>query len=462
MSRFEEVFSACRDRRVAVLGMGISNRPLIRLLMAAGARLTVRDKQPREKLDPTLCAELVLHGATFRCGEDYLEDIDEDVVFRSPGIMASHPALAAARARGAQITSEMELFFETCPCPIIGITGSDGKSTTTTLIAEMLRAAGHTVHLGGNIGHPLLADVPDIAPADFAVVELSSFQLMSMTVSPAVSVITNITPNHLDKHKDMAEYVTAKQEIFRHQGSGGLVVLNADNTVTSACAALAPGRVRLFSRAGASGANVVIREGIITLSEEDRTVPLIPVDEILLPGTHNVENYMAAAAAVAELVTPEAMRQVAKNFGGVPHRLELVAELDGVRYYNSSIDSSPTRTAAALSCFDKPVIVLAGGADKGIPLEPLGPLFREKAKACILVGHTAERIRAAVTDSPEYDEEKLPVRIENNMEDAVASARSLAVPGDIVILSPGCTSFDLYSNFEERGERFRSAVRAMM
>ena len=461
MSRFEEVFSAYQGRRIAVLGMGISNRPLIRLLMAAGARLTVRDKQPREKLDPTLCAELVLHGAAFRCGEDYLEEIDEDIVFRSPGIMASHPALEAARTRGAQITSEMELFFETCPCPIIGITGSDGKSTTTTLVAEMLHAAGHTVHLGGNIGRPLLSDVPDIAPTDFAVVELSSFQLMSMTVSPAVSVITNITPNHLDKHKDMAEYVTAKQEIFCHQTADGLVVLNADNAVTAGCAAIAPGRVRLFSRTGADAA-VVIREGVITLCEGNGGIPLIPVDEILLPGTHNVENYMAAAAAVAEFVTPEAMRQVAKNFGGVPHRLELVAELDGVRYYNSSIDSSPTRTAAALSCFDKPVIVLAGGADKGIPLEPLGPLFREKAKACILVGHTAERIRAAVTNSPEYDEDKLPVRIENNMEDAVAAARSLAVPGDIVILSPGCTSFDLYSNFEERGERFRSAVRAML
>ena len=461
MSRFEDVFSAYQDRRIAVLGMGISNRPLIRLLMAAGARLTVRDKQPREKLDPTLCAELVLHGATFRCGEDYLEEIDEEIVFRSPGIMASHPALEAARARGAQITSEMELFFETCPCPIIGITGSDGKSTTTTLVAEMLRAAGHTVHLGGNIGRPLLSDVPNIAPADFAVVELSSFQLMSMTVSPAVSVITNITPNHLDKHKDMAEYVTAKQEIFRHQTAGGLVVLNADNAITAGCAAIAPGRVRLFSRTGTDAA-VVLREGVITLCEDDTETPLIPADEILLPGTHNIENYMAAAAAVAEFVPPEAMRQVAKNFGGVPHRLELVAELQGVRYYNSSIDSSPTRTAAALSCFDKPVIVLAGGADKGIPLEPLGPLFREKAKACILVGHTAERIRAAVTGSPEYDEEKLPVRIENNMEEAVAAARALAVPGDIVILSPGCTSFDLYSNFEERGERFRSAVRAML
>ncbi|MBR3692151.1 MAG: UDP-N-acetylmuramoyl-L-alanine--D-glutamate ligase [Clostridia bacterium] len=462
MSRFDEELSALSGRRVAVLGMGISNRPLLHLLMRAGARITVRDKQSREKLDPTLCAELVLSGAAFRCGEDYLEDLCEEVIFRSPGIMASHPALRAAAEGGARITSEMELFFETCPCPIIGITGSDGKSTTTTLVAEMLRAAGHRVHLGGNIGHPLLSDVPDIAPTDFAVVELSSFQLMSMTRSPAVSIITNITPNHLDKHRDMAEYVEAKREIFRHQDSSGLVVLNADNDLTAASALLAPGRVRLFSRGGNTSVGVILRDSVITLCEGEKELPLISTADILLPGLHNVENYMAAAAAVAEFVPPEAMRRVAKSFAGVPHRLELVAEIDGVRYYNSSIDSSPTRTAAALSCFDRPVIVLAGGADKGIPLEPLGPLFREKAKGCILVGHTAERIRNAVCNSPDYDADRLPVRIEENMEAAVAAARSLAVPGDIVILSPGCTSFDLYANFEERGERFRAAVRAML
>ncbi len=460
MTEFDKVFAGMKGRRVAVLGMGISNRPLLRLLLTAGARLTVCDRQPREKLDAGLCAELALRGAELKCGENYLDGLDQEIIFRSPGIMSSHPALADAAARGCRITSEMELFFDTCPCPIIGITGSDGKSTTTTLIYEMLKKEGKRVRLGGNIGRPLLSDVPQIHPDDYAVAELSSFQLMSMKKSPAVGVITNITPNHLDKHKDMQEYVDAKENIWRWQKPGDRIVLNLDNPITEEMIARAGERAVPFSRSRDIDRGVVIRDGVITLCG-DTPRPLIPVADILLPGLHNVENYMAAAAAVAPVVSPESMRSVAKEFAGVPHRLELVRVLDGVKYYNSSIDSSPTRTAAALSCFDQKVIVLAGGADKGIPLEPLGELFNQKAKACILVGKTAETIRAAVESCPGYRAEELSVFVLQNMEEAVEKAHAIAVSGDIVILSPGCTSFDLYHNFEERGERFRSAVRAL-
>lgn len=458
---FAQALKGLSGRSVAVLGMGISNRPLLRLLAEAGARITLRDRQSREKLDPALCTQLALHGARFICGEDYLDGLCEEVIFRSPGIMSSHPALVEAARRGSTVTSEMELFFEVCPCPIIGITGSDGKSTTTTLICEMLRAEGYNAHLGGNIGRPLLSDVPEMGEKDVAVVELSSFQLMSMKRSPHVAVITNITPNHLDKHRDMEEYVQAKKQIFLHQNAADTLVLNADCPVSAPFAAQAPGRVLTFSRRHDVPCGTFLYDGLLSLREGEDTSPLFAARDIILPGHHNLENYLAAAAAVSALVSAGSMEKVARRFTGVPHRLELVRTHRGVRYYNSSIDSSPTRTAAALSCFEQPVIVIAGGADKGIPLEPLGPLFVKHARAAILVGHTAERIRDAVLAAPGYQPDRLPVRICQSMEQAVAAAAELAVSGDTVILSPGCTSFDMYLNFEERGERFRSAVRAL-
>ena len=378
MDAFEAYFTSLKDQKIAVLGLGVSNRPLVRLLLEFGCRVTGCDRTPREKLDAEVL-ELEKLGAKLSLGDGYLDGVEANVLFRTPGMHPGNPAIQALRDRGAKVTSEMEVFFEVCPCTLIAVTGSDGKTTTTTLVSEMLKASGKTVWLGGNIGTPLLPLCRQMKKEDFAVVELSSFQLMDMERSPQRAVITNLAPNHLDIHKDMQEYVDAKKNIFRFQSADGMLVLNADNAITAGFRG--NGETRFFSRRERT--NCVWEENGVIYRRGEK---LLESREILIPGTHNIENYLAAIALVEGLATDDAVRQVARNFGGVEHRIELVREKDGVRFYNDSIASSPSRTIAGLRSFPEKVILIAGGYDKHIPYDVLGPEICAHVKTLFVNG----------------------------------------------------------------------------
>ena len=448
ISAFDKYFTSLKDKKIAVLGLGVSNRPLVRLLLEFGCDVVGCDRTPREKLDAEVL-ELEAMGCKLHVGDDYLEGVEADVLFRTPGMHPGNPAIQALAAKGAQVTSEMEVFFEVCPCTLLAVTGSDGKTTTTTLVSEMLKAAGKTVWLGGNIGTPLLPLVRQMKPEDFAVVELSSFQLMDMTRSPSRAIITNLAPNHLDVHKDMEEYVDAKKNIFRYQDGNGLLILNADNAITAAFRG--NGETRFFSRQGQG--HVCLKNGVITRGSEE----VLKVSDILIPGVHNIENYMAAIAMVEGLVDDDTIRHVAKNFGGVEHRIELVRIKDGVRFYNDSIASSPSRTIAGLRSFSEKVILIAGGYDKHIPYDVLGPEICAHVKKLFLCGATAPQIRKAVEDCGG----ELEITDCGKFEAAVRAAAAAAAEGDIVLMSPASASFDEFKNFMIRGECFKNIVREL-
>ncbi len=443
--------SNLKNKSIAVIGIGVSNLPLIRLLAKEGCDVSACDKRDENALGD-IFTELSAKGVKFKLGEDYLEGLNFDVIFRTPGLHPMH--LDKAKAAGAYITSEMEAFFALCPCPIIAITGSDGKTTTSTLISELLKAEGYTVHLGGNIGQPLLCDVDEMKAEDMVVLELSSFQLHSMACRPDVAVITNISPNHLDVHPDYEDYQFAKKSIFLRQEAGDRLVLNLDNELTAACAAEAKADVSFFSRQKDVEKGCCIRNEAIYLNGEH----IVDKSDILIPGEHNVENYMAAIAATQGYVSPDSIRRVARTFGGVEHRIELVRTLRGVRYYNDSIASSPTRTVAGLKSFKQKVILIAGGYDKQIGFEPLAEEAVKSVKALYLCGHTAEKIKAAVEAHTGYDADTLPIIIMEDFTETVLAASASAEEGDVVILSPACASFDKFKNFAERGKRFKEII----
>ena len=453
--KFEEYLNTLQQKTVAVIGIGVSNRPLIELLLDRGVAVTACDRQERAALG-TYADTLEARGARLRLGADYLEGLTEDVIFRTPGMRPDLPQLTAAVARGSVLTSEMEVFFEVCPCPKIAVTGSDGKTTTTTIIAELLKRAGRTVHLGGNIGHPLLAETGSMAPEDLAVLELSSFQLMTMTQSPHIAVITNLAPNHLDVHKDFQEYIDAKKNIFTHQTAQDIAVFNADNPYTAEEAGRAVGRARLFSRKQELEDGVFLRGGAIIARSGGQEREVMQVSDIRLPGVHNVENYLAAIAAVDGLVPDEVIRDFAQEFGGVEHRIELIRTRKGVRWYNDSIASSPSRTIAGLNSFPEKVILIAGGKDKGIPYDALGPVVNDHVKLLLLCGATAGVIRRAVEQADNYN--GLEILDVADYREAVSIADSRSAEGDVVILSPASTSFDRFKNFMERGKTFKAIV----
>lgn len=487
-----EIIRRIRNGRVAVCGVGISNLPLIDFLIKLGGNteITARDKKSREQIGE-VADRLEKLGVCLILGERYLDNINEDVIFRTPGIRPDIPQFSDALARGAILTSEMELFLELTPATVIGITGSDGKTTTTALTHKMLeeqcRADTDTeggkgvcldgycegeraarVYIGGNFGWPLLPLVGEMTERDYAVVELSSFQLSTMKRSPRISAITNITPNHLDWHRNMDEYRDAKKNICSHSGAARLTV-NAENEATNRIGVESPLEVTFFSSrrcgfdnivpAGKAGARAVFeRDGMIVISDGTDEEPVIRVSDILLPGRHNVENYMTAIANVYGYVSRGVIEKVAKTFPGVEHRLEFVRELDGVKYYNGSIDSSPTRTAAAISALPVKPVVICGGYDKKIPFAPLADALIEGAAAVVLTGATAEKILSSLTENPGFDPAILPVVRESDFEAAISAARGLAAPGGIVLLSPACASFDRFKNFMERGELFKRVV----
>ena len=450
LSALDQYFAAIADKTIAVLGLGVSNRPLVRMLLEAGCDVTGCDRTEREKLDEEVL-ELERQGCCLRLGEGYLDGLTADLVFRTPGMHPENPALVALRKNGAEVTSEMEIFFECCPCTVLAVTGSDGKTTTTTLISEMLKAAGKKVWLGGNIGTPLLPRCREMKPEDFAVVELSSFQLMDMKRSPHIAVITNLAPNHLDVHKDMAEYIWAKENIFRFQNDADVLILNADNEITAGFSG--NGITKFFSRRGQTNGvweagGRIYRNGAVLMEKSD----------ILLPGEHNVENYMAAVLAVEGLVEDEIIRQVAKTFGGVEHRIELVRVKDGVRFYNDSIASSPTRTIAGLRSFPEKVLLIAGGYDKHIPYDVLGPEICAHVKKLFVNGATAQLIREAVEQSPQYQPGCPEIVDCGDFETAVHAAAAAAQDVDVVLMSPASAAFDQFKNFMVRGNYFKKLI----
>lgn len=453
MNKLDEFKYNVAGKNITVIGIGISNLPLIKYLVSLGANVTACDRRSAEDLGENY-TELEKLGVKFNLGDGYLNNLSGDIIFKTPGMRYDVPELLKAKENGSIVTSEMEVFFEVCPSHIIAVTGSDGKTTTTTLIHKMMTDAGYKTWLGGNIGNPLLTDTEKMKENDWVILELSSFQLHTMRKSPEIAVITNISPNHLDMHKDYKEYIDAKKNIMLYQNEGDTLIVNADNQVTADIGKSANGAVKYFSRNGMADVYLdgnIIKRGI---------VEILNIKDIKIPGMHNVENYMAAIAAVSGLVSKEVIVNVAKTFGGVEHRIELVRTLDGVKYYNSSIDSSPNRTINTLRVFPNKVIMIAGGKDKGIPYDEIGPALAEHVKVLILIGATSDKIQEALDAeiNKTGNGKDIEVIRATSYEDAVNTARSKAHDGDVVLLSPASTSFDMFRNFEERGNLFKKIV----
>lgn len=477
----DKILERIRSGYCAVLGAGISNLPLIECLYSQGADVCVRDRKPAE--EHTKFHFIKSHCSAFISGEEYLSGLDsftppeKTVIFRSPGLRHDIREIASTVNKGAILTSEMELFFRLTKANIIAITGSDGKTTTTTLIGKLLEAESPSgkVYIGGNIGKPLLPENGRMSSKDYAVVELSSFQLQTMNISADTAVITNITPNHLNWHKDMDEYIEAKYNIFKGNGCNHLVVC-ADNGPALRAAYLARQEksninLTLFSLksndylsvvpselCSSDTAAIYERDGELIHCKNGQETHIIKSADIKLPGRHNVLNYMAAIAATWGMVDLKTVKKLATEFAGVEHRIELVREKDGVKYYNSSIDSTPTRTAAALSSFSQKLIVICGGRNKNLSFDPLAKILCKRAKAVVLTGESADEIMESINNCTDCERKDLRIEICKDFEDAIVMAKDIAESGDIVILSPACTSFDRFDNFEERGNLFKKIV----
>ncbi len=445
------------SKKIAICGIGISNTPLILDFVKKGARVIACDRRNKEQIGE-LCKTLEDAGVELHLGERYLENLEVDIIFRTPGMNFNLNELEQARKRGIAVTSEMEVFFDLCPATIFAVTGSDGKTTTTTLIAKMLEKEGKTVHIGGNIGKPLLPQIENIKPEDFVVAELSSFQLISMRKSPDIAVVTNVAPNHLDVHKDMDEYVEAKKNVLMHQNAFSRTVLNRDNEITAGFAKYVRGQSLGFSmeRPVKNGAWLA-NDGTIHMSYRGIDVPIMHRNDITVIGDHNVANYLAAISAVWGYVGSDTIKAVAKEFAGVEHRIEFVREINGVKYYNDSIASSPTRTIAGLKAFKQPIILIAGGYDKHIPFEPMAEEVIKKVKTLYLTGPSAPMIEKAITNNVYYKGSPEIIHVAD-IKEAVVEANKKAVSGDVVTLSPACASFDAFPNFAARGVYFKEAV----
>ena len=461
MLPIEQLQNLIQGKKVAFIGAGVSHKRCIEQFVELGAQVTLCDQKKSLEDFGAYADTLRRLHVSLSLGEHYTDGFaGQDIIMRTPGYEYYKPELQAALQAGTKVTSEVELFFELCPCEIVAVTGSDGKTTTTTLISKMFEAAGRKVFLGGNIGAALLPQLADVTPEAVAVVELSSFQLISMRVSPKVAVVTNVTPNHLDHHKDMQEYIDAKRNILLWQVPPCRAVLGFENEISRGMQKDCKGEQVWFTRLHDTDKGAFLRESDDTLcyAENGVVTPILPRAEVKLRGLHNVENLLAAIAAVWGRVPVEAMRQVGSTFTGVEHRIEPVRTLDGVTYYNDSIASSPTRTIAGLRSFNQKIILIAGGYDKKIPYEPLAPEILAHVKTLVLMGATGPRIEAAVRGCAGFDESALTILHADSMQHAVELARGAARPGDVVSLSPASASFDLYPNFEVRGRDYKNIV----
>ena len=470
-----------KNKKVAFLGIARTNTPVIKLLLEYRNKYNIEilalDSVKNSK--DAFIRDLISQGIECRLGDNYLEKLDMDIIFRTPGIYYGSKELEKAKNKNIEITSEIEEFIKLHPCKILAITGSDGKTTTTTLISKILMEEGHTVHLGGNIGNPLLQKIKDINDTDIAVIELSSFQLISMKKSPDIAILTNISPNHLDVHKSMDEYVKAKENILRYQRKESLAVLNSETEKKYKLSKICNGKVLFFENRDKINVQKgnkcdyeyknfkFIKDGAVKENDNIYFIKdeikdfIIERKDVKLKGDHNVENVLAAICAIYNLVSKDSIVKVLKEFAGVSHRLEFVAKKEGVTYINDSIATTPTRTIkGALSVFNKKIILIAGGYDKNLSFDQLGEKITKSVKILILLGDTAKKIfmstksaiiKNKLIDCPE-------IIFANDLESAVNIAKSHATNGDRVVFSPACASFDLYKNFEERGEHFKKLV----
>jgi UDP-N-acetylmuramoylalanine--D-glutamate ligase len=454
---FKDFKKFIAGKKVGVVGIGVSNIPLVNFLLDLGAIVTGFDRKTKEELGE-VATDFDNKGVKLELGERYLDNLNGfDVVFKTPSMRIDSESLVNVKKEGTYITSEMEEFVRYTKGKVYGITGSDGKTTTTTIISKLLVEQGYKTWVGGNIGTPLFSQIENINEDDRVVLELSSFQLMTMTEEIDVAICTNLAPNHLDMHKDMQEYIDAKKNIFLYQNSDGLLILNRENEIAYQFKNEAKGIVNEFSSKREIMHGAYYKDGALYLGGKE----VCKKEDIIIKGMHNVENYLAAFVATKDDVSLEIMKKVAETFAGVEHRCELVREVDGVKYYNDSIASSPTRTLAGLKAFDEKVIVIAGGYDKHIPFEPLAYEGYPYIKELILVGATKDKIKNVFDKLEEEKGIAVNIQMAKTLEEAVNIAKVVAKAGDIVTLSPACASFDMYPNFMVRGNKFKDIVNGL-
>lgn len=449
------------NKKMAIIGLGTSNIPLIEYFINTKSIVSVFDNREIEKLDEKVVELIKKYNLKYYLGEGNLKHlVGFDYIFRSPSCRPDTPEIVEAVRNGAILTSEIEKVLELTPSTVIGITGSDGKTTTTTLTYELLKNNGYKCFLGGNIGTPLFTQIKDMRPEDYVVLELSSFQLMDMKISPKIAIVTNITPNHLNVHKDYQEYIDSKKNIFLHQKEGDLLIINYDNEITKDFIKDAKGKVIYFSH------KEVLNNGFC-FDESDKTIKLcdngirkhlVKQKNMKLRGEHNCENACAAIAATYELISEESMINTIENFGGVEHRLEFIREINGVKWFNDSIGTSPTRTIAGLNSFDEKIVLIAGGYDKHLDYTPIAKPIIENVSKLILMGATADKIENAVREELQKQNKTMPIYRCNTLNEVIEKANAVAEVGEVVLFSPASASFDLFRNFEERGNKFKEIV----
>lgn len=460
--KLEEFERYIEGRKVAIIGMGVSNAPLLDYFYQLHARVTIFDKKEISQISEEIMHKIEKYNFEFIGGENSLDKlVGFDLIFRSPSCMPDTPQLVAEVEKGAILTSEIEMVLKLAPGKVIGVTGTEGKTTTTSLINAIIQKSGKKCFLGGNMGKPIFTQIKDMTPEDIVIVELSSFQLADTDVSPDISVVTNIYPDHLNVHKSYEQYREAKKNIFKFQSENGIVVLNYDNEFTRNFAKEANGKVIFFS------SHEKLENGYI-YDKTDETIKycedgirrhIIKKGDIKLKGVHNYENICAALAATSTLVDVDTQIEAIKEFCGVEHRLEFVRELNGVKWYNDSIGTSPASTIAGLNSFDENIILLAGGSDKGLDYKEVGETIAKKVRVLILTGPTSEKIETAVKQA--LEEKSIEIYYTTNMKESVNLAKEIAKNGEIVLLSPASASFDLYKNFEDRGKQFKECVKAL-
>ena len=459
IEKLQEFNNYIVNKKVAIIGMGVSNIPLLDYFYKKNANVTIFDKRNIEDLDKNVIEKVSRYNMGMFLGENHLSNLKGfDIIFRSPSCRPDTKEIVEEVKRGAILTSEIEMLMELCPGKIIGITGSDGKTTTTSLIYEIIKKKGYNCYLGGNIGIPLFTKVDEMTKNDIVILELSSFQLMNMKISPDISVITNITPNHLNVHKDYQEYINAKKNIYRNQKDTGILVINADNDLTRECQNDAKGDVILFSSKQKLDYGFIVENGIVKECNDGIRKHIVSQDEIKLKGIHNLENICTALALTKKLVNTEKAVDTIKEFAGVHHRLELVRTLNGVEWYNDSASTTPTRGISALKSFNKEIVLIAGGADKNLDYTPIAKPIVEKVKSLILIGQTANKIYTAVKNELENQNKTLDIHMCETFRESLELAKRIAKPGQIVLFSPASTSFDMFKDMYDRGDQFREEV----
>lgn len=457
--KLKEFNEYIRFRKVAVIGLGVSNIPLLDYLFEKKAQVTIFDERTIDEISSEIMGKITKYGFEFSFGKNCLEKLKGfDIIFRSPSCLPTKLELQEEANRGAIVTTEVEMLMEMCPCKIIGITGSDGKTTTTSVINEVLQKAGYNTFLGGNIGTPLFTKLPEIKPEDIVVLELSSFQLINMHISPDISVITNITPNHLNIHKDYEEYIEAKKNIFKYQNEDGILILNYDNDITRNCSKEANGKVVFFSSKTKLENGFIVDDNIIKECEDKVRKHILNTDEITLRGKHNFENVATVLAATKTLVDIDVAVDAIREFKPVEHRIEFIREIDDVKWYNDSASSSPTRTLSGINAFKENIILIAGGYDKNLDYEPLAKPIVDKVSTLILIGQTANKIFDVVKEESEKQNKKVSTYMCNSLEETINIAKKSSKKGDVVLFSPASASFDMFKNFADRGEKFKNLV----